>query len=81
MSSPLTTLGDIERLLVGMFFLERRFDKDGGSRIIYTGRNQIKGASTANDDWVISKYEYDSQGVIIKEEILIGVFDDRTTIF
>lgn len=60
---------------------ETKFDYDGrtDSNPVYVGKH-TQGASTADADWIIQKFTYDSSDRVTRIETLQGAWDNRASL-
>lgn len=70
------SFGDVERLLIGNYFNDVRYEYTG-DELIYIGYNVVHKAAEAATTWVIFKLSYTSGNLVRKEGPLVGSWTDK----
>ena len=79
-----TAFEDVEsnasnEVLYAYYYALVKFDYDASGRIIYKGENQDISADDSDTDWVITKYYYDTNGMVIEMRVRTTSWTDRAT--
>ena len=70
------TMGDVEKLLAGAYWLRTKYDYDADGNCIYKGLNTDLSAADGDTDWYIVKYEYTS-GNCTQKRVRVTSWTDR----
>jgi hypothetical protein len=62
------TMGDVEKLLAGVYFPETRYDYDADDNCIYKGEHTTLNVSEDDTEWRITKYDYTSGNNVHKRK-------------
>lgn len=52
------SMGDVEKLLAGVYWLNTKLEYDGSDNCIYKGQNDNLGAADGDTDWYITKFDW-----------------------
>ena len=58
------TMGDVERLLAGAYWLNIKYDYNANGELIYKGCNDDLNAANGDTDWYITRFDYTNGSVI-----------------